>query len=141
MNNINVKKAGAIVLRDGANGREILLLYRGKQKDWSFPKGHIEEGETGQDAMEREIKEETGLDIKVLSKLPNLSYALPSGNHAQLLMFITTPFPANQQLIREKNSDDLRWIPINEAEKLISYQNLKEYFKLIYPKIKKPLRE
>ena len=139
MKNTSIKKAGAIVLRDGTNGREILLLYRGKQKDWSFPKGHIEEGETGQEAMEREIKEETGLYIKVLGELPNLNYLLLSGNNVELLMFIATPRPIDQKLIQEKISDDLRWVSIDEAEKLLSYQNLKEYLKSIYMEIKMPL--
>lgn len=139
MNNISIKKAGAIVLRDGTNGREVLLLYRGKQEDWGFPKGHIEEGETSQDAMQREIKEETGLDIKILGQLPSLNYLLSSGDKAELLMFAATPWPVDQQLIPEKTSDDLQWMPIDGVEKLLSYQNLKEYFNSIYSKIKMPL--
>lgn len=139
MNDTAIKKAGAIVLRDGANDREILLLYRGKQKDWSFPKGHIEAGETGQEATIREIKEETGLDIKILDELPRLSYLLPSGDYAELSMFLATLLSKDQKFIKENISDDLQWIPISKAEGLLSYQNLKEYFKTIYSKIKIPL--
>lgn len=139
MNDVVIKKAGAIVLRDGINGREILLLYRNKQKDWGFPKGHVEKGETVQEATIREIKEETGLDIKVLNELSHLRYALPSGDEAELLMFLATPLSTDQKLIKENATDDLRWIPISEAENLLSYQNLKDYFKTIYIKLKLPL--
>lgn len=140
MNDTVIKKTGAIVLRDGINDREILFLYRGKQKDWSFPKGHIEMGETSQKATIREIKEETGLDIKILNELPHLNYTLPSGDKAELLMFLATPLSANQKLIKEHSSDDLQWIPISEAKNFLSYQNLKEYLEIIYPKIKMPLQ-
>ncbi len=140
MNDNAIKKAGAIVLRDGINGREILLLYRDNQKDWSFPKGHVETGETEQEAMIREIKEETGLDIKALSELPHLSYILPSGHKADLSMFLATPLSADQKPIKEKISDDLQWIQISKAENLLSYQNLKDYLRTIYPKLKLPLQ-
>lgn len=55
-------KAGAIVSRN--DGSEILLVYRAKHDDWSFPKGHIEEGENPEQAMRREVVEETGLTVK-----------------------------------------------------------------------------
>lgn len=139
MNHGVIKKAGAIVLRDGTNGREILLLYRGKQKDWGFPKGHIEIGETGQKATVREIKEETGLDVRVLDELPHLRYALPSGDETELSMFLATPLSTDQKLTKENTTDDLRWIPTSEAENLLSYQNLKDYFKTIHTKLKLPL--
>jgi len=127
------------VLRDGASGREVLLLYRGKQKDWGFPKGHVEMGETGQEATIREIKEETGLDIRVLGELPHLRYTLLLGDEAELSMFLATPLSLDQKLTKENTTDDLRWIPISEAENLFSYKNLKDYFKVIYVKLKLPL--
>lgn len=50
--------AGGIVLGD----RGTLALVRTKEgAGWTFPKGHIEEGETDEEAARREIEEETGL--------------------------------------------------------------------------------
>lgn len=49
-----------------ADGERILLQNRTKE-DWrgyTFPGGHVEPGESFVDAVIREIKEETGLDIK-----------------------------------------------------------------------------
>ena len=45
---------------------EILVINRTK-KDWpgiSFPGGHVEENETLEESVIREMKEETGLNIK-----------------------------------------------------------------------------
>ena len=44
---------------------EVLLQRRGDENKWGFPGGAIELGETPVMAAVREVKEETGLDVKV----------------------------------------------------------------------------
>lgn len=52
---------GAIIINDKGS---VLLLKSHKWKDmYIIPGGHIELGETTEDALIREVKEETGLDI------------------------------------------------------------------------------
>ncbi len=52
------RSAGGIVLGDA--GTIALVRSRGGH-GWTFPKGHVEEGETDEQAARREIEEETGL--------------------------------------------------------------------------------
>jgi 8-oxo-dGTP diphosphatase len=55
---------GAVVVKDG----KALIVKRGhepRKGEWSLPGGRVELGETLIDAVRREIKEETGLDIDV----------------------------------------------------------------------------
>jgi bis(5'-nucleosidyl)-tetraphosphatase len=55
------KSAGAVVFRKTDKGIKYLLLkYRNGH--WDFPKGHIENGETEEETMRREVREETGID-------------------------------------------------------------------------------
>lgn len=56
---------GAIVLR----GEEVLLVRRGKEPglgEWSLPGGAVEVGETLEEAVRRELQEETGIEVEIL---------------------------------------------------------------------------
>ena len=57
------KSCGCIIIED----KKVLLI---KQTNgvWGFPKGHVEENETELQTAEREVKEETNIDVKTLSE-------------------------------------------------------------------------
>ena len=67
------RSAGAVIFRESGKGREYLLLQHHEMPDkkrasrpisaghWSFPKGHVEKGETTEETVRREVQEETGI--------------------------------------------------------------------------------
>ena len=60
---LHEKSCGAIVYRKYHGNLEILLIKHVNSGHWSFPKGHVEAGETEVETALREIKEETGIDV------------------------------------------------------------------------------
>ena len=68
----NHHSAGAVVL----DGPRCLLIRRGRE--WIFPKGHVEPGESPEEAARREVLEETGIEIEVGSRLGATRYGFKS---------------------------------------------------------------
>ena len=67
---------GAVVFR----GPEVLVIKRGKppfEGQWSIPGGRLEHGERVIDAVKREVREETSLEIEIIGLL-DVFDALPS---------------------------------------------------------------
>lgn len=123
-----VLKAGVIIMRAGLNEPEILLLFRGKHNDWSFPKGHCEAGESFEETAIREAREETGLSLTLLKQLPDMEYIDGLAQRAIVGMYLGTPTDEHEKERVEHETDRLAWIPLSKIEATLSYQNLRDYF-------------
>lgn len=123
-----ILKAGIIILRLGVTESEILLLFRGKHNDWSFPKGHCEAGESFEETALREIQEETGLTVKLRQRLPDMEYKDSKQEDVVVAMYLGAPSNTDQKVRTEYDTDRLEWVPISKVEETLSYQNLKDYF-------------
>lgn len=132
-----VGKAGAIVLHHD-NSARVVLMYREREKDWSFPKGHIESGETPLAACVREIKEEIGLEVDVLIQLPNNEYTHKTGKKVITSMYLVRS--KGGDFILEHPEDRIEWVDINEVENRLGYDNLKNYYSGVLPVIEKQVK-
>ena len=66
--------AGGVVIKPSGDGCEVLLI-KDSYGHWTWAKGHIEQGETPQEAAAREITEETGLKtLEVLEEIGKQQY-------------------------------------------------------------------
>lgn len=105
------KTCGAVIYRDGADGREFLLLLQGRSETWSFPKGHMEAGETEKQTALREIAEETGLESVEL--IPGfhyrISYRISPNIEKQTVFFLAGTKGESVALSREIVG--YRWVP------------------------------
>ncbi|WP_320127494.1 (deoxy)nucleoside triphosphate pyrophosphohydrolase [uncultured Sphaerochaeta sp.] len=72
MKHINV--AAAILIKDGRVFSAQRKDFGEMAKRWEFPGGKLEQGESGEDAIVREIKEELATDIRVEKYLATVDY-------------------------------------------------------------------
>ena len=73
--------AGGLVISESNPGLIALISHRnrGGGLDWVIPKGHVELGENYLQTAVREIREETGIESKVLEKIGEISYTFKIG--------------------------------------------------------------
>lgn len=69
------RAAGGLVLRKAQKGFQVLLIDD-RYGNVTIPKGHLESGETWEDAAVREILEETGVESRILSSLGDVEYPI-----------------------------------------------------------------
>lgn len=130
-----VQKAGAIILSK-ENPECIALLYRSRENDWSFPKGHVEEGESIQETTKREIAEETGLSVRCIGdELPLMEYHHPNGDHISIHMFLMQS-ESDLTLRTEYKNDKIAWMQYEEVAHMLSYENAQQYYQKNFPYIK-----
>lgn len=109
------KSCGVIPYRKRGDKTEFLLLFQAGSRTWSFPKGHMEPGETELQTALRELFEETGMTASVKKdKKAVLEYNLSPIIKKQVVMFIgpVTGEPAVQQ----QEIEDFRWVTADQLQ-------------------------
>src|SRR5438034_6132222 len=66
--------AGGVVMRRRNDDWEVVLAGRQSDGTWVFPKGTPDRGESIEETAEREVREETGLDVRILRPLGQTDY-------------------------------------------------------------------
>lgn len=121
---VHEKSAGGVVLRR----RRVLLIHKRSERLWCLPKGHIEHGESTEEAALREMREETGLrSLKLERRLQDIEYEYywpqDDANHHKTVVYFLTSAKGSEKPILEKGFDSYRWCPENEAIERLHYRN------------------
>lgn len=115
----HVRAAGGVVVRDGENGREVLLVHRPAYGDWTFPKGKVEAGETDEQCAVREVEEETGLTCTLGRELPATEYTDGHGRPKRVRWWAMEI--AAGELAFDHEVDEARWLSVEDAAATLSY--------------------
>ena len=107
----HIEVVAAIILRDG----RIFATQRGygEWKDWwEFPGGKIEPGESTEDALKREIREELATEIEVDELLTTVEYDYPKF-HLTMHCYLCTIISGDLSLLEH---EDARWLALDELD-------------------------
>lgn len=80
-----VRAAGAVAWRERDGRLEVALVHRPRYRDWSFPKGKLDPGESVSAAAVREVAEEIGSPVVLGVPLPTLRYRLADGRRKRVV--------------------------------------------------------
>jgi ADP-ribose pyrophosphatase YjhB (NUDIX family) len=101
---------------------------RGKRVLWSLPKGHIEEGETPEQAAIREVAEETGITSSITKSLGVIDFWFMAGGkriHKTVHHFMFTEV-GGTLLAQESEVDEVSWFPLSEIVERLAYPDEKK---------------
>lgn len=115
-----VDSYGAIILCGDDPGNEQVLLI-GSRYGWSFPKGHIEEGETPEAAAIRETKEETGLNISLDTRFCFCVDSARKSEHRNVYFFLGKSLNGIAEPRPSAEVKEAKWVNCTEAFRLVGY--------------------
>ncbi|MHA1721565.1 MAG: NUDIX hydrolase [Candidatus Baldrarchaeia archaeon] len=122
---------GAVIVKDN----KVLLVKRAGEPGrglWSIPGGLVELGEKIKDAVRREVKEETGLDVKV-DELANVTEIITKDEkgrikfHYVIIDFFATPFEG--ELKPSSDALEAKWVEFKDLKKYSLTKTVEELFR------------
>ena len=122
--------AGGVIFRKSDSTFEIALTSREDGQVWCLPKGLINEGESLEQTALREVREETGLEGKLVQKIDEIKYWYYS-KWEQVRIFKIVHFYLLECLggnIEEHDFEveEVRWFLLEEAKTILSYKGERE---------------
>ena len=115
-------------------GNQYLMLHRVKKehdinKDkWIGIGGHLEEGESPEECLMRETREETGLELTDYSLRGVITFVTDSYPTEYMFLYTAAGFSGTMISCDE---GDLEWVPIKDVEKLPIWEGDKVFFRLL----------
>ena len=113
---------------------QVLMLYRNKKENdinkgkWIGVGGHFEAGESPEECLLREVKEETGVTLKSWKYRGFISFSTEKNDYEYISLFTSDDFEGQ---ITTCNEGQLKWIPVDEIEDLNLWQGDRIFLRLL----------
>jgi len=104
---------------------EVVLVGRSHSGVWALPKGTPETGETLEQVAVREVQEETGLKVRLITYIGNITYSFVHDKiryQKQVRHFLFEAIGGDTSL-HDAEYDRVEWFSIPEALRRLTYQN------------------
>jgi 8-oxo-dGTP pyrophosphatase MutT (NUDIX family) len=121
--------AGGVVVRDGAC--VVVVPARraaGGGRVLTLPKGHLAPGESAPEAALREVREEAGVEGKLVEKLGDVRYWYQRGGRriAKVVAFFLLEYVAGEPADHDDEIEEASWMALDEAAERLTYPGERE---------------
>lgn len=115
-----IKAAGGLVWRDDAGVRKLAVIHRGRHGDWTLPKGKLDPNEDWTDAAVREVREETGCEVRMEEFAGEVRYAVDG--RAKIVRFWNMSLTGPCDFRPSEEVDELVWMSVPDALQRLDYE-------------------
>ena len=130
------KSCGAIIFRKYHGNTELLLIKHTSAGHWSFPKGHVEAGETEEQTAKREIMEETSIDVDICPGFREVVTYSPRRDVQKDVIYFLARAKNFDYVPQESEIAQIKWVEINLAHSFLTYDNDKQLVNKAKPLIR-----
>ena len=129
------RSCGAVVFRKGVDengkaGRFVLMIKHTSHSRHSFPKGHMEPGESEIMTAQREVFEETGIHIRIVDKFRETVQYSPKPGVKKTVVYFVSVTDKIETVAQENEIAAVEWIAEERAGALLAHANDKRILSL-----------
>ncbi|MEG2016644.1 MAG: NUDIX hydrolase, partial [Oscillospiraceae bacterium] len=120
------RSCGAVVFRSVDGEIRYLLIKNKRSAHWSFPKGHVERGESLEQTAYREVLEETGVHIDLIPDFITESEYTIQGRVEKTVNIFLASTNDSETIIQEEEIDDYMWMNFQDTMDKLKFENDKK---------------
>ena len=123
------KSCGAVVFSQFSGAWHVLLIRHEHGRHISFPKGHVEAGESERQTAEREILEETGVRVKVDTRFRAENRYMARPDVEKLVVFFIAVAEEQTHVAQQGEVAVAEWVEAGEAVERLTYEQDRRIFR------------
>ncbi|NJN57756.1 MAG: NUDIX domain-containing protein [Leptolyngbyaceae cyanobacterium SL_5_9] len=124
--------AGGVAFRPGAATVEIVIISVGTQLRWQLPKGIVDSGETPEITAVREVREEAGIQTKLIQPIDVIEYWYIGDLEGQrvrfhkFVHFFLLAYQSGNVQDHDHEVHEAQWVSVEQALELLAFKGEKQ---------------
>lgn len=122
--------AGGLLESGEGDGLKIAVVYTPRYDEWALPKGHIDPGETLEEAALREVEEETGCRAEIIEIVQPVAYLVKG--QPKIVVFYRMRALDPSGFVPNEEITELLWLSPREAIAKLRHRQHQELVAKVY---------
>ena len=129
--NTSIEVASGGLIEDSSGDElKIAIVKRHQYDDWALPKGHLDPGESLEQAALREVEEETGSKGEIIEIVDPVAYLVKG--HPKIVVFYRMKLAERRPFNPDDEIADVRWVTPETAVSELTYPTERELVARVY---------